>query len=51
MVMFTKEFRTALVNFMYLMLKKKYVTKTEIKKILLLFESIWVKPMRKTKKK
>ena len=48
--MFTKEFRTALINFMYLMLKKKHVTKAEIRKILLLFEYIWIEPMRKTKK-
>ena len=48
--MFTKGFRTALINFMYLMLKKKHVTKAEIRKILLLFEYIWIEPIRKTKK-
>ena len=45
--MFTKAFRTALIDFIHLMLRKKHVTKGEIKKILLLFEYIWVGQMKK----
>ena len=49
MVMFTKEFRTTFISFIHLMLKRKHVTKAEIKKIFLLFESIWIKQLKKTK--
>ena len=47
--MFTKAFRTALIDFIHLMLRKKRVTKKEIKKILLLFEYIWIEQTKKIK--
>ena len=47
--MFTKEFRTAFIDFIHLMLRRKHVTKKEIKKNFLLFESIWIGQLKKTK--
>ena len=47
--MFTKIFLNSLIDFLYLTLNKKPVTKRKIKKILLLFSYIWLEKLRETK--
>ena len=48
--MFTEIFIKSLVNFLYLTLHKQPVTKARIKKNLILFLTIWITELMKSKK-
>ena len=48
--MFQKQFLDLLVDFMYMDLKKKVKTKTNIKKSIRAFEDIWIDMLRESKR-
>jgi len=48
--MFQKQFLDLLVDFMYMDLKEKVKTKTNIKKSIRAFEDIWIDMLRESKR-
>ena len=48
--MFTKQFLDSLSEYIYIDLKEKATTKTNIKKSITIFETIWLEMLRESKK-
>ena len=50
-VMFTEDFLNSLVNFLFVILGKKKITKLKIKKAIILFTEIWRDQVKKVERK
>ena len=49
-LMFTKQFLDSLADFIYIDLKEKAKTKANIKKSIIIFETLWLGMLRESKK-